>query len=231
MLPPINFKNWIDKNRHLLKPPVGNQVVYEDTEFIIMVVGGPNTRKDYHIDEGEEFFYQLEGRMVLRIIENKKPKDININEGEIFLLPPKVPHSPQRFENTVGLVIERKRRKGELDAFQWYCDACHTLLYEYLKNATMRKRNIYIIILALFIGSVFGGVIGNVFSLILPESVVKDFFLTSVTFDIGGFANNELGVFIIDLKIIVLKLGLSVSFNFTSVIGIAVAYYILRYLR
>ena len=131
MLPPINFKNWVDKNRHLLKPPVGNQVIYEDTEFIIMVVGGPNTRKDYHIDEGEEFFYQLEGRMVLRIIENKKPKDININEGEIFLLPPKVPHSPQRFENTVGLVIERKRRKGELDAFQWYCDACHTLLYEY----------------------------------------------------------------------------------------------------
>ena len=131
MLPPINFKNWIDKNRHLLKPPVGNQVVYEDTEFIIMVVGGPNTRKDYHIDEGEEFFYQLEGRMVLRIIENKKTKDININEGEIFLLPPKVPHSPQRFENTVGLVIERKRRRGELDAFQWYCDGCHTLLYEY----------------------------------------------------------------------------------------------------
>ena len=131
MLPPINFKNWIDKNRHLLKPPVGNQVVYEDTELIIMVVGGPNTRKDYHIDEGEEFFYQLEGRMVLRIIENKKTKDININEGEIFLLPPKVPHSPQRFENTVGLVIERKRRKGELDGFQWYCDECHTLLYEY----------------------------------------------------------------------------------------------------
>jgi len=131
MLPPINFKNWIDKNRHLLKPPVGNQVVYEDTELIIMVVGGPNTRKDYHIDEGEEFFYQLEGRMILRIIENKKTKDININEGEIFLLPPKVPHSPQRFENTVGLVIERKRRKEELDAFQWYCDECNTLLYEY----------------------------------------------------------------------------------------------------
>ena len=131
MLPPINFKNWIDENRHLLKPPVGNKVVYENTEFIIMVVGGPNTRKDYHIDEGEEFFYQLEGRMVLRIIENESPKDININEGEIFLLPPKVPHSPQRFENTVGLVIERKRRKDELDAFQWYCDECHTLLYEY----------------------------------------------------------------------------------------------------
>jgi len=130
MLPPINFKNWIDENRHLLKPPVGNKVVYENTEFIIMVVGGPNTRKDYHIDVGEEFFYQLEGGMILRIIENGKPKEINIDEGEIFLLPPNIPHSPQRFNNTVGLVVERKRRENELDAFQWYCDECHTLIYE-----------------------------------------------------------------------------------------------------
>ena len=130
MLSPINFKNWIDENRHLLKPPVGNKVVYEDTELIIMVVGGPNTRKDYHIDEGEEFFYQLEGNIILRIMENGKPKDVVINEGEIFLLPPKVPHSPQRFANTVGLVVERKRFKGELDGFRWYCDECHTLLYE-----------------------------------------------------------------------------------------------------
>ena len=130
MFPPINFKNWIDENRHLLKPPVGNKVVYENTEFIIMVVGGPNTRKDYHIDEGEEFFYQLEGNMILRIMQDEKPKEIDIKEGEIFLLPPKVPHSPQRFENTVGLVVERKRREGELDGFQWYCDECSFLLYE-----------------------------------------------------------------------------------------------------
>ena len=130
MLPPINFKKWIESHRHLLKPPVGNKVVYEDTEFIIMVVGGPNTRKDYHIDEGEEFFYQLEGDMNLRIMENGIPRDVPINEGDIFLLPPKVPHSPQRLKNTVGLVIERKRRSGELDGFQWYCDNCHSLLYE-----------------------------------------------------------------------------------------------------
>ena len=127
---PINFKNWIDENRHLLKPPVGNQVVYKDKEFIIMVVGGPNVRKDYHINEGEEFFYQLEGDMVLRIRQGGKPKDIEINEGDIFLLPPKVPHSPQRFESTVGLVVERKRFKGELDGFRWYCDKCHQKLYE-----------------------------------------------------------------------------------------------------
>ena len=130
ILPPINFKKWIDENRALLKPPVCNKVVYENTEFIIMVVGGPNTRKDYHVDEGEEFFYQLEGNMVLRIMKEEKPEDIKINQGEIFLLPPKIPHSPQRFENTVGLVIERKRTKDELDGFQWYCDTCHTLLYE-----------------------------------------------------------------------------------------------------
>ena len=95
----------------------------------------------------------------------------------------------------------------------------------------MRKRKINIIVLSLFIGAVFGGVFGNIFSLILPESVVKDFFLTSINFDLGGLVNNDLGVLIIDLKVIVLKLGLSMSFNFTSVIGIAVAYYILRYLR
>ena len=95
----------------------------------------------------------------------------------------------------------------------------------------MKKRKLHIIVLSLFIGAIFGGVVGNIFSLVLPESVVKDFFLTSITFDLGGLVNNDLGVFIIDLKIIVLKLGLSMSFNFTSVIGIAVAYYILRYLR
>ena len=137
MLPPINFKDWIEDNKHLLKPPVGNKVVYENTELIIMIVGGPNTRKDYHIDEGEEFFYQLEGKMILQIMENSNPKDILINEGEIFLLSPKIPHSPQRFENTVGLVVERKRHSNELDGFQWYCDECHALLYEkyvYLTN-------------------------------------------------------------------------------------------------
>ena len=91
----------------------------EDTEFIIMVVGGPNTRKDYHVDEGEEFFYQLEGKMTLKIIEDGKPKDIHINEGEIFLLPSKVPHSPQRYENSIGLVIERKRTKDELDGLEF----------------------------------------------------------------------------------------------------------------
>ncbi len=130
MLPPINFRDWIDNNREKLKPPVCNQVVYEDTEFIIMVVGGPNSRKDYHDDAGEEFFYQIEGDMVLRIIENGKPRDIKIREGEIFLLPPHVPHSPQRFENTVGLVIERRRNEDELDGFQWYCDQCHAKLHE-----------------------------------------------------------------------------------------------------
>ena len=130
VVPPINFKNWIEENRHLLKPPVGNKVVYEDGDFMIMVVGGPNSRKDYHVDPVEEFFYQLEGDMLLKIMDSGKRVDVPIKEGEIFLLPKNVPHSPQRFENTVGLVVERKRRDGELDAFQWYCDECHALLHE-----------------------------------------------------------------------------------------------------
>ncbi len=128
---PINFRKWIDDNRHLLKPPVGNQQVYlQNDDFIVMVVGGPNKRKDYHYNEGEELFYQVEGGIVLKIIEDGKPVDIPINEGEMFLLPPKVPHSPQRPANTVGLVIERYRNEHEKDGFQWYCENCNHKLYE-----------------------------------------------------------------------------------------------------
>ena len=130
IVPPINFKNWIEENRHLLKPPVGNKVVYEDGDFMIMVVGGPNSRKDYHVDPVEEFFYQLEGDMILKIMDRGKRVDVPIKEGEIFLLPKNVPHSPQRFENTVGLVVEYQREEDALDAFQWYCDECHEMLHE-----------------------------------------------------------------------------------------------------
>ena len=129
-LSPLHFQRWIDEHRHLLKPPVGNQVVYQDTEFIIMVVGGPNERTDYHIDPAEEFFYQLEGDMVLKVIEGGEPRDVEIKEGEILLLPAFVPHSPQRRANTVGLVVERRRRPGELDAFAWYCQQCGNELYK-----------------------------------------------------------------------------------------------------
>jgi len=128
--PPFNFKKWIDEHRHLLKPPVGNKQVYEDADFIVMVVGGPNARKDYHFNEGEEFFYQLEGNITVKIQENGKAVEIPINEGDIFLLPPRVPHSPIRSENSVGLVIERKRKETEKDGLLWFCDNCNEKLYE-----------------------------------------------------------------------------------------------------
>jgi 3-hydroxyanthranilate 3,4-dioxygenase len=120
----LNFKKWIDEHRHLLKPPVGNQQIWQDREFMVTVVGGPNSRTDYHVNEGEEFFYQLEGDIVLKVFDEGKFSDLHIREGEIFLLPPKVPHSPQRPAGTVGLVIERKRRSGEFDGFIWYCPHC-----------------------------------------------------------------------------------------------------------
>ena len=126
----FNFKQWIDDHRDQLKPPVCNQQVFDEDDFIVMVVGGPNSRDDYHIDEGPEFFYQLEGDMLLRTIQDGARVDIPIREGDILLLPPNVPHSPQRFEDTIGLVVERKRLEHELDGFQWYCDSCDALLYE-----------------------------------------------------------------------------------------------------
>jgi len=126
---PLNLQAWIEEHRHLLKPPVGNKCVY-DGDFIVMVVGGPNSRTDYHLDEGPEWFYQLEGEMVLRIQEDGKPRDIPIRAGETFLLPPRTPHSPQRLADSIGLVIERKRLPHEQDGLLWFCERCNAKLYE-----------------------------------------------------------------------------------------------------
>ena len=129
MLPaPINLQAWIDESRHLLKPPVGNKCIH-DGDFIVMVVGGPNSRTDYHFEEGPEWFHQIEGEMTLRVQEDGKVRDIDIRAGETFLLPPRVPHSPQRGPGSVGLVIERKRLAHEDDGLMWFCEACNHQLY------------------------------------------------------------------------------------------------------
>src|SRR5690554_1807049 len=128
---PLNLNQWIEENRHLLKPPVGNQKVYHQAgDFIVMVVGGPNKRKDFHYNESEELFYQLEGEINVRIVEDDKIVDIPIKAQEMFLLPGKVPHSPQRGEGSIGLVIEKVRQGNEMDGFLWFCEQCETKLHE-----------------------------------------------------------------------------------------------------
>lgn len=130
LLMPINLKAFISEHRDLLKPPVGNKMVWQNAEFMVMVVGGPNQRKDFHIEDGEEFFFQIEGDIVLRIIEDGKTREIPIREGEMFLLPAGIPHSPQRPANTVGLVIERQRADSEQDHLRWFCEKCGEVLYD-----------------------------------------------------------------------------------------------------
>ena len=127
----FNFQAWIDANKEKFKPPVGNAQVWEDGEMMVTVVGGPNQRRDYHDDPTEEFFYQLKGNISLRIMENpgKPPIDIPIKEGEIFLLPKHMRHSPQRQADTIGVVVEMPRPDGVLDGFEWYCQTCHRLLH------------------------------------------------------------------------------------------------------
>lgn len=129
---PFNLNQWIEENRHLLKPPVGNKNLYPAGEdYIVMIVGGPNARKDYHFNETEELFYQLEGEITVRIQEDGKPRDVNLSAGDMFLLPPSVPHSPMRSEGSVGLVVERVRKgKGMKDGLMWFCDNCNHKLHE-----------------------------------------------------------------------------------------------------
>lgn len=127
----LNLKKWIEESRHLLKPPVGNKCIWPQSDFIVMAVGGPNDRTDFHVNTGEEFFYQVEGHIILKIIDPAgKMQNLHINEGDIYLLPANTPHSPQRPANTVGLVIEKKRAPGQLDGLQWYCENCQNKLYE-----------------------------------------------------------------------------------------------------
>jgi 3-hydroxyanthranilate 3,4-dioxygenase len=127
---PFDFKKWIDDNKEFLKPPVGNKCIYtESGDFIIMIVGGPNIRKDYHYNETEEFYYQIRGNIVVGIQEDGKAVDIPIKEGEIFLLPAQVPHSPRRPEGSIGLVIEVKRKANEQDGLMWFCENCNNLIH------------------------------------------------------------------------------------------------------
>jgi 3-hydroxyanthranilate 3,4-dioxygenase len=140
MMAPFNLFKWIEENRDLLKPPVGNKNLYKEAgDFIVMIVGGPNARKDYHYNESEELFFQLEGDILVKIQEDGKSKDVHIKEGDMFLLPANVPHSPIRGENTVGLVIERVRKETDLmDGLMWFCDNCN----HPLKTYTFKLENI-----------------------------------------------------------------------------------------
>ena len=127
--PPFNLRAWIEDNRSLLKPPVGNKLLFQNSEFIIMAVGGPNSRKDFHHDPSEEFFYQLEGDILLKTVQEGRIVDVPIRAGDMFLLPAQVPHSPQRPAGSVGVVVERRRDPEEMDGFSWYCENCGHRLY------------------------------------------------------------------------------------------------------
>jgi 3-hydroxyanthranilate 3,4-dioxygenase len=139
LLPPLNLKAWIDEHRHALKPPVGEKRVYQvggATGFIIAVVGGPTHRKDFHVNPTEELFFQVEGDVIIRVVDaHGEQHDIPVREGEMFLLPPGVPHSPQRPAGSVGLVVERPRPHGEDDQMLFYCEKCGEVVHEELFEA------------------------------------------------------------------------------------------------
>ena len=127
-LPPINLMKWVEQHRHEMKPPVSNKYLYDGEDFFVMLINGPNARNDFHQTNSEEFFHQLQGDIVVRIVEDGKIKDIPVREGETFFIPGNVPHSPTRPPNTLGLVVERRRPPGELEHLQFYCDNCHALV-------------------------------------------------------------------------------------------------------
>lgn len=122
---PINLLKYIEENKDQLKPPVNNKLIWKDTEMMVMLLGGPNKRRDFHVDPSEEIFYQIKGSCYVEVINSEGKREVvEVKEGDMFLLPPDVPHSPHRVEDTIGLVIERNRAEGELEDFVWFCDEC-----------------------------------------------------------------------------------------------------------
>jgi 3-hydroxyanthranilate 3,4-dioxygenase len=129
---PLNFDRWLAEHADQLKPPVGNQQIWQDSDFMVTVVGGPNQRSDFHDDPLEEFFYQFKGNAFLLIWDRGRYERVDLREGDIFLMAPHTLHSPQRPEgDSRCLVVERVRPKGEQDAFQWSCATCGTVVKRY----------------------------------------------------------------------------------------------------
>jgi 3-hydroxyanthranilate 3,4-dioxygenase len=127
---PLNLRGWIEENRHLLKPPVGNKTIWTNQDFIVFISAGPNTRNDYHVNPTEEFFYQIQGDIYVKVIEDGKSRNVIIREGEMILIPSWVPHSPQRPPGTLGLIVEYRRPEGQKDGLRFYCEKCSNLVYE-----------------------------------------------------------------------------------------------------
>ena len=126
----FNLMRWIADNRALLKPPMLNKPIWRDSDFTVMILAGPILRNDFHVNPFEEFFYQLEGNMSVKVVEDGAIREVPVAEGNVMLMPPRLPHSPQRPEaGSIGLVIERRRPAGMMDAFEWYCEGCATRLH------------------------------------------------------------------------------------------------------
>lgn len=130
VMPPINLKEWVEKNRDQLKPPVGNKYLYDGKDFFVMVISGPNARNDFHVTKSEEYFYQVQGDITVRIREEGEIKDFKVREGETMFIPANVPHSPQRPPGTIGVVVERVRPEGEMEHLVFYCEKCGELVHD-----------------------------------------------------------------------------------------------------
>ena len=121
---------WVEEHRGAFEPPVGNKVIWEDSQFTAMIVRGPNARRDFHVDPSDEIFYMLRGAMTIETIRDGRRTEHVIREGELFLVPALTPHAPHRPADTWGLVVEVKRALHQTESLRWYCEGCDTPLHD-----------------------------------------------------------------------------------------------------
>jgi 3-hydroxyanthranilate 3,4-dioxygenase len=127
----VSLLKWVEEHRSLVgRPIMSHEMIWRD-DFIVMLFDGPTppNRSDFHINTSPEFFYQMQGEMDCRVLENGAFSNITVGEGEMFFLPANVPHLNSRKEHSLGLVIHQKRMLGAKDSIVWYCERCCHQLY------------------------------------------------------------------------------------------------------
>ena len=106
-------------------------VLWQEPESLAFVARGREYRSEFHINPSEELMYQIKGEMRLHYRTPDGKEDVAVlREGSVIHTPAGVPHSPRFPPDAYALIVERKRRPGEIDRFHWYCPKCDNFLHE-----------------------------------------------------------------------------------------------------
>jgi 3-hydroxyanthranilate 3,4-dioxygenase len=123
--------NLMEVGRQLSESGKQVNVLWQEAESLAFVARGRDYRSEFHINPADELMYQVKGTMQLHYRTPDGKEEVAVlDEGAVIFTPAGTPHSPRFPSDAYALIVERKRRPGEIDRFQWFCARCDNLLHE-----------------------------------------------------------------------------------------------------